>query len=201
MTVYMLKRSSGKLGTLVNKDLKPASLPKFKTVEFSVDETNEIAKTAWNAGSRIGQSVFYQVVSAITAMKTLKNRGENPPYLWFSVPANQRRKGSVGHLVSNQLSFLFYRCTQSDLIDIKTGVASINTQLKAQIKANIALRYATLLSALRFMPLSIYEAMVDLASKGKTSSFGFSDLGDFKEPISHFQGASVLGYKTLPSCS
>ena len=192
MTIYMLERSSGKLGVLIGKDVKPVSTPRFKTLEFTPTESVQIAKYAWNAGARIGQSAFYQSVTALAVMNTIKNRGKNPSYLWFSVPVNQRRRGSSGHLVSNQLSFLFYKCFQNDLNNVKSAVASINAQLKTQIKDNVAGRYSVLQDALRSMPLSIYEWMVNLASDGKMSSFGFSDLGEFKNPVSQFQGVSVL---------
>jgi hypothetical protein len=75
---------------------------------------------------------------------------------------------------------------------VKSAVASINAQLKTQIKDNVAGRYSVLQDALRSMPLSIYEWMINLASDGKMSSFGFSDLGEFKNPVSQFQGVSVL---------
>ncbi len=202
MTVYMLKRSSGQLGTLVQKDTKPKSDPRFKFLDFTEDETVQIEKNAWNAGARIGQSPFYLAATAKSVLATLQNRGEKPPYLWYSIPINQRKKGVNGHLVSNQLSFLFFRSTAADLGSIRSAVNHINEGLKRQIKDRIADRYALLQNALRTMPLPIYEWMVDLASKGKTSSFGFSDLGIEKHPLKEFLGASVLRsfhYPPVPS--
>lgn len=202
MTVYMLKRSSGQLGTLVQKDTKPKSNPKFKFLDFTEDETREIEKNAWNAGARIGQSPFYLASTAKSVLASLQNRGENPPYLWYSIPINQRKKGIDGHLISNQLSFLFFRSTAKNLGSIRMAVNHINEGLKQQIKDRIADRYAMLQNALRTMPLSVYEWMVNLASEGKMSSFGFSDLGEFKNPISQFKGIPILStnhYPPVPS--
>jgi len=202
MTVYMLSRSSGKLGTLADKNLKPTSIPKFKVIELSEEETTQIEKNAWQAGSRIGQSAFYISATAQIVNQTLQNRNQNPPYLWFSVPNDQRKKGTAGHLVSNQLSFFFFRLNTEELTTTETAVSSINKQLKAQIKDRITERYTDLLNSLRLMPMPIYEAMVDLASNGKMSSFGFSDLGTDKIHLSEFLGAKIentLHYPPVPS--
>lgn len=202
MTVYMLKRNSAKLGTLVNKQLKPASIPTFKTISFSEEETKQIEQDAWQAGARIGQSAFYLSATAKIVHQVLQKRTENPPYLWFSVPNNQRKKGTAGHLVSNQLSFLFFRLYAHELSTTQAAVSSINQQLKAQIKDRIPERYTKLLQALRFMPMPVYEAMVNLASNGKMSSFGFSDLGTDKLALTHFLGTHVKNtchYPPVPS--
>ena len=202
MTFYMLKRSSSKLGTLVGKNIRPAAPPTFKIIEFSESETKQIEKNAWKAGSRIGQSAFYISATAKIVNQTLTKRNEKPPYLWFSVPNNQRKKGSSGHLISNQLSFLFFRLSAKELDKTEAAVEAINHQLKAQIKNCIAARYTDLLHALRFMPLPVYEAMVNLASNGKMSSFGFSDLGTDKLNLNKFLGAKVKNsfhYPPVPS--
>jgi len=202
MTFYMLKRSSSKLGTLIAKSVQPSGSPIFKVIEFDENETKQIEANAWQAGSRIGQSAFYISSTAQLVNQVLQSRRENSPYLWFSIPHNQRRKGPDGHLVSNELSFLFFRLNSNELNKTETAVAAINQQLKAQIKDRIAKRYSDLLKSLRFMPMPIYEAMVDLASKGKMSSFGFSDLGTDKIKLNEFVGVQIVNtnhYPPVPS--
>jgi len=191
MTFYMLSRRSGKLGTLVDKNVKPKNPPVFKFIEFDKSETKLIEKNAWSSGARIGQSAFYIAATAQVVNTVLTERGKKPPYLWFSVPHNQRRRGSAGHLVSNQLSFLFFKLRTEDLSNSKTAVSVLTEQLKQQIKTRIAERYVNLLNALKLMPMSIYEGMVDLASNGKVSSFGYSDLGEDKLRLSDFLGAPI----------
>ncbi|MBI1286055.1 MAG: hypothetical protein GC178_00590 [Flavobacteriales bacterium] len=198
MTVYMLSRSSGKLGTLVMPKLKPRSHAKYRMIEFSEDETKQVEERAWKAGSRIGQSAFYMAAVSRVVNQTLHDRNEQPPYLWFSIPNNQRRKGSVGHLVSNQLSFLFFRLNSNELNTTEEAVSSINHQLKAQIKDRIAERYTDLMHAMRIIPMPVYEAMVNLASNGKMSSFGFSDLGTDKIQLKELLGAKILKLHHYP---
>lgn len=202
MTVYMLSRSSGQLGTLVKPKLKPQSLPKYRTIEFTEAETKQVMLNAWESGSRIGQSAFYMAAVSQLVNQTMKKRRQNPPYLWFSVPNDQRRKGTAGHLVSNQLSFLFFRLYANELNRTENAISSINHQLKAQIKDRIAERYTDLMHAMRIIPMPVYETMVDLASKGKMSSFGFSDLGTDKIQLKEFLGTRILKlhhYPPVPS--
>jgi hypothetical protein len=202
MTFYMLKRSSSKLGTLVEKNLRPARAPIFKVIEFTTQETEQIEKNAWSAGARIGRSAFYISATAQVVNQILQKRAINPPYIWFTVPTNQRKKGTAGHLVSNQLSFLFFRLDKEHLQTTASSVEVINQQLKVQIKDRITERYKDLLSALRFMPMPIYEGMVNLTSNGKMSSFGFSDLGTDAMKLRDFQDAMVvntLHYPPVPS--
>lgn len=202
MTSYMLKRSSSKLGTLVKKDLKLPEAPIFRIITFSEAETEQIEKNAWNAGSRIGQSSFYMAATAQIVQHLITDRNENSTFVWFSVPHNNRKKGSSGHLVSNQLSFLFFKLTADEMLTPKKSVTSINSQLKNQIRDQVIARYSDLLNVLRAMPMPVYEAMVDLASSGKMSSFGFSDLGENKLQLNTFLDAVVVNifhYPPVPS--
>jgi len=202
MTLYMLSRSSWKLGSLVDRNTKPKAAPKFRIIEFDQDQTTCIETNAWKAGSRIGQSAFYMSAVGQIVLHIIQNRSQNPPYLWFSVPHDQRRKGTTGHLVSNQLSFFFFKLTPAQLKQSAAAVEEINAQLKSQIKDRVTERYEHLQASLRLMPMYVYEWMVDLASNGNVSSFGFSNLGEEKMPVSIFQGAQVIGtnhYPPVPS--
>lgn len=190
--VFVLSSAGWKLGSLISKKEVPKSQPVFRQIQFTKAETVTIEKRAWDSGARLGKSPFYIAAVAKIVNSTLKKRGENPPYLWFSVPSDQRRKGNVGHLISNQLSFLFFKLKVGDLVSSSNAVKSVNTQLKNQIKKSVASRYISLLEAFRRVPMPIYNAMVNLSTNGQVSSFGFSDLGEEKQPMEKFCGAKVL---------
>jgi hypothetical protein len=129
---------------------------------------------------------------------TLQNRGKNAPYVWFSTPHKQRKLGTKGHLFSNQLSFLFFKLTNTELNSNATSVEAMNLQLRAQIKEQITERYAGLMDALRYVPLFIYEQMVNLSAKGKLASFGFSDLGTDQLEMDSFCGQKVKNVFRYP---
>lgn len=190
MTVYMLSRSVWKLGSLVRKN-QPVDSPTYRSMHFTEAETSAIEKNAWNAGSRIGISSFLLAATGKSVSEILHSREEKPPYLWFSVPHNQRKLGSAGHLISNQLSFLFFKLNAEEIRSTKESVGSLNTQLKEQIRNQTVMKYSHLMDGMRMIPLWIYEQMVDVTSKGKLSSFGFSDLGTDQLTFTEFLGASV----------
>ncbi len=201
MTVYMLSRSVWNLGSLVRKN-QPVGLPTYRSIHFTQAETSAIEKNAWNAGSRIGISSFLLAATGKSVSEILRSREEKPPYLWFSVPHNQRKRGSVGHLVSNQLSFLFFKLNADELTSVNRSVESLNSQLKEQIRKQTVEKYENLMHGMRTVPLWIYEQMVDVTSKGKLSSFGFSDLGTNQLTFTEFLGApvkNVFRYPPVPT--
>ena len=198
MTLYMLSRGSSKLGSLLKKSSNKKSLPSYDQLKLTTEETKQVDANAWQAGSRIGTSAYLISSVAKTVNQTLTNRNEKPPYLWFSSPHKQRKLGTTGHLFSNQLSFLFFKLTSSDLATKSASVQALNTQLKQQIKDQITAKYAGLMDSLRYVPLSVYELMVNRSANGKLASFGFSDLGKDQLEMETFCGAKIIGVNRYP---
>ena len=198
MTLYMLSRGSSKLGSLLKKSPDKKSLPRYDQLKLTTEETKQVEANAWQAGSRIGTSAYLISSVAKTVNQTLEKRNEKPPYLWFSTPHKQRKSGTKGHLFSNQLSFLFFKLTSSDLATKSASVQALNTQLKEQIKDQITAKYARLMDSLRYVPLSIYELMVNRSANGKLASFGFSDLGKDQLEMDTFCDARIIGVNRYP---
>lgn len=191
MTVYMLSRGSSKLGSLLTKDSSENGTPRYDALKLTPEESRTVESNAWNAGSRIGTSAYLIAGVSRSVNSVLKSRGENAPYLWFSTPHKKRKLGTKGHLFSNQLSFLFFKLTANELNSNAACVESMNGQLRDQIKEQITEKYAGLMDSLRYMPLFVYEQMVNLSAKGKLASFGFSDLGSDQLEIDSFCGQKV----------
>jgi hypothetical protein len=198
MTVYMLSRGSSKLGSLLREKHSKSGVPKYDSIRLSSEESEIVESNAWTAGSRIGTSAYLIACLGRAVNSTLKKRGETAPYLWFSTPHKQRKLGTKGHLFSNQLSFLFFKLTNTELNSNASSVEAMNLQLRAQIKEQITEKYAGLMDALRYVPLFIYEQMVNLSAKGKLASFGFSDLGTDQLEIDSFCGQKVTNVFRYP---
>jgi hypothetical protein len=202
MTIYMLSRGSSKLGSLLSVRKSKHGIPRYDSIRLSSEESKQVESNAWKAGSRIGTSAYLIACVGRTVNTILQNRGENAPYLWFSTPHKQRKLGTKGHLFSNQLSFLFFKLTSTELNSNASSVEAMNLQLRAQIKEQITEKYAGLMDALRYVPLFIYEQMVNLSAKGKLASFGFSDLGTDQLEMESFCGqkvTSVFRYPPVPT--
>lgn len=198
MTVYMLGRHAWKLGSLLpRKPLIKVSVD-FDELSFNRTEAEKIDRRAWQVGSRIGTSTYMMAAMAVSVHHTLLERGHSSPYLFFSVPHSMRRLGSRGHLCSNRLSFMFFRLEEDDLQSVEQAVASVNLQVRQQIKGRVAQRYANLLAGMRLVPLSLYERMVDVASNGRLSSFGYSDLGFDRLSLSDWMGCRITRVRNYP---
>lgn len=198
MTLYMLSRGSSKLGSLLTKNSSRKGIPRYESLKLTIEESKTVESNAWKAGSRIGTSAYLIAGVARGVNSVLKDRGDKAPYLWFSTPHKQRKLGTKGHLFSNQLSFLFFKLKNTDLDSSSACVESMNGQLREQIKEQITEKYAGLMDSLRYMPLFIYEQMVNLSAKGKLASFGFSDLGTDQLQIDSFCGQKVLNVFRYP---
>ena len=202
MTLYMLSRGSSKLGSMLTNDASEKEMPRYESLELTSEEAKKVESNAWEAGSRIGTSAYLIAGVARSVNTVLKSRGENARYLWFSTPHTQRKLGTKGHLFSNQLSFLFFKLTASELNSNSACIASLNSQLREQIKEQITEKYAGLMDSLRYVPLFIYEQMVNLSAKGKLASFGFSDLGFDQLELETFCGQkveNVFRYPPVPT--
>lgn len=198
MNLELFKRSVWRLGSFF-EGRKPQKLtPEYRTIQFTEDESKRISENAWKAGSKIGESTFHIGVVAQSVFSILKARNSNVPYLWFSIPHNQRKLGTKGHLLSNKLSFLFFRLNESELKSTKIAVSSILNQLKAQIKSHTTEKYVDLMKMMRFVPMPIYEKMVSVPSRGRLSSFGFSDLGNDQLTMNTFCGAQIKSVFRIP---
>lgn len=202
MNYELFKRSVWNLGSFFHLKKPQKLTPAFKVIEFTNDETKIISENAWNAGARIGESTFHLSVTAQAVYTVLKKRGLAVPYLWFSIPHNQRKLGTKGHLLSNKLSFLFFKLTETELKSSSDCTKSILEQLKSQIKAKATERYIDLMKMMRFIPMPVYEKMVSVPSGGKLSSFGFSDLGTDQLQMESFctgKIKNVFRYPPIPT--
>lgn len=198
MNYDLFHRSVWKFGSLFQDFRGNKVTPRYKIIRFDAAETATISKNAWQAGSKIGMSAFYVSVVARSLQALFQDRNQESQNLWFSIPHNQRRLGAQGHLLSNKLSFLFFKLTEAELKTTKLSVQSVLTQLKSQIKFRATDKYVDMMKVMRFVAMPIYEGMVSVPSKGKLSSFGFSDLGEDKLNISAIAGAKIKQIHRYP---
>lgn len=109
-----------------------------------------------------------------------------------------RRRGGEGHLVGNELSFLFFKLLREDLDTVEHAVVAIQHQLTEQVRKG-SLRYqAAVQRAFRFIPFWLMNAMVGLTTGGRVSTLAFSDLGEERYPVTSFRGERVLRTSHVP---
>lgn len=172
-----------------------------KIISFTADETKTISVSACKAGSRFGPTLYFIACCShvIHYINTKKNKAGD---LWLPVPYDGRLKGAAGPLISNCVSFLFYRIPEKELTNLPQTVKCLSSQMKAQIKDRIPQKYTMFLNMMRHIPLWLYYFLINKTSKGVFSSFLYTSTGDnfnemkslFGEPLSRLTMTPALTF-------
>lgn len=173
-----------------------------KVISFNTDETKKINDNAFKTGSRFGPTL-YLVACCSQVIHSLNKQRNKTGDIWLPVPYDGRLRGAAGPLISNCVSFLFYRIPQNELDTIPQTVKCLSTQMKAQINDGIPQKYTMFLNMMRHVPLWLYYFLISRTGKGVFASFLYTSTGDnfndlrslFGEPI---RNISMIPALTLP---
>ncbi len=148
-----------------------------KIISFKVDETEKISTRAYTTGSRFGPTLYF--IACCSHVIHLLNQQKNQTGdLWLPVPYDGRLKGAAGPLISNCVSFLFYRIPKEKLNNIPETVKYLSHQMKMQIKDGIPQKYTMFLNMMRHIPLWLYYFLISHTAKGAFASFLYTSTGD-----------------------
>ncbi len=191
-TKDFLKESSLKpLATFLREEPTVQPQTHYRIMKFDQEQTRCIHAHAQQNGSRFGHSPFYLAVTARAAHEILKRRGDTGKPFWIPVPQDERLRGAAGPLITNQLSFIFYRIPPSVLGSVKEAVQHINGQLVQQIRDGIPDSYGRMMDWFRRMPLNLYYRLIKGPAGGSIASFLFSVAADSPEDLNRFMGLEV----------
>ena len=172
-----------------------------KIIPFTVDETETITANAVKAGSRFGPTLYF-IACCAHVIHSLKRQKDKPGDLWLPVPYDGRLKGAAGPLISNCVSFLFYRLNKEDLSTVPKTVTCLSDQMKTQIKDRIPQKYTMFLNMMRHIPLWLYYFLISRTGKGVFASFLYTSTGDnfndlrslFGDPLSKLTMTPALTF-------
>ncbi|HRH61815.1 MAG TPA: hypothetical protein PLI68_00680 [Bacteroidia bacterium] len=188
-----------KMATLLRSTPKLKHHSSYHFIEFTPDEANIIDKNSKLNGSVFGNSLFYLSCISRAINTILEKRGTGVGDFWIPVPQNQRRRGGDGTLLSNQISFMFFRLAQNKLGSIKACTADLSNQMKQQIAASFPQTYSIMMELFRRVPLPFYSFLIKNASKGATASYSFSDIGESWEGTDTFMEIPLQRVSHLPA--
>lgn len=174
---FIEKSSKAPIASVVSQKEKGDNTFKIKTLHFNKTETELIDLNAKKNGARFGANIFLIAGCAhIIHQLNLSRKNENT--IWLPVPYDGRRRGGNGPVITNCISFLFYRLELSQLVTVKATVDSINQQMAEQLKNELPKKYNLLLDLMRHFPLKLYHYLTTRSSKGVVSSFLYSSAGE-----------------------
>lgn len=169
-----------------------------KFISFTAEETKTISANAFKAGSRFGPTLYFIACCShvIHAINKQRNKAGD---IWLPVPYDGRLRGASGPLISNCVSFLFYRLQPAELNTIPGTVKVLNEQMKAQIKDGIPQRYTMFLNMMRYVPLWLYYFLISRTGKGVFASFLYTSTGDNFNELRSLFGESVKNITMIPA--
>jgi len=161
---------------------------RFNLVEMTVDETGRIKDHMMKLNASmlsffLGSSLFTS--GSIPDLFTGKN-------YFVPVPMDRRPASCKNSLLSNFISFIYFKATDSDLKSLKASVELITRQTISQARKNIPGKFSSLLDLFRFVPKPFYRAFIELPGGGHAATFAFSLLTN-----SGMEGKKILGYKVI----
>jgi hypothetical protein len=172
-----------------------------KIISFNAAETKQIHEKALKAGSRFGPTL-YLVACCSHVIHNLNQQRNKAGDLWIPVPYDGRLRGAAGPVISNSVSFLFYRIPKSELNTVIQTVKCLSRQMTEQIKDRIPQKYSMFLKMMRHAPLWLYYFLIYHTNKGVFASFLYTSTGDnfndfkslFGEPIKNINMIPALTY-------
>ena len=159
----------------------------LSTIHFSEDETKIIDENAKINGARFGSNLYQIAVCAHAVHDEMPVKKD----IWVPIPYDGRKRGSVGPVVSNNISFLFYRLAITNDTTIKETVTAIQKQMNEQLKLEMPRKYFEFLQFIKFIPKRFTYWMTTRAGKGEISSFLYSSSGESFWDTSRFSNELI----------
>ncbi len=169
-----------------------------KIISFTTAETKIIQENAFKAGSRFGPTLYLVACCSHVIHALTKQKNKNGD-LWIPVPYDGRLRGAAGPLISNCVSFLFYRIPETELNTVPQTVKYLSTQMKSQIKDSIPQKYTMFLNMMRHVPLWLYYFIVSRTGKGVFASFLYTSTGDNFNNLKSLFGDPIRGINMIPA--
>ena len=188
---HFLMDGDNKVATLLNRKEEPNLKTKYHIIDFDEAETEKIGENAIASGARFGNGPFYLAAAARSVNAILIMRGTHGKTVWVPAPQDQRMRGKQGALLTNQISFMFYRIPYAELDSLKRSVKAVSDQMISQVRTRMPESYSVMMSAFRLMPLGVYNFFMRLPTKGAVTTFSFSDIGPSLSGFDSFMGHRI----------
>lgn len=169
-----------------------------KIISFNETETKKINANAFKTGSRFGPTL-YLVACCSHVINFLNHQKNKAGDIWLPIPYDGRLRGAAGPLISNCVSFLFYRIAADEMNTIPETVKCLSNQMTAQIKDGIPQRYSMFLNMMRHMPLWLYYFLISRTSKGVFASFLYTSTGDNFNNLKSLFGEPIRNLNMIPA--
>lgn len=173
----------------------------YQVFKFTEEETAQIDKHFEAKGAFFQKSLIY-LAATIRSVKSIIAKRNVPEKNYFiPVALDIRKRGSNVPIVSNQVTFLFYRITPEQTGSIEEIISSLSQQMMEQMRGEIPRSYTDMMDIFRRLPVSLYSRLISNPTKGQMASFYFSYLGEVFSDKETFFNQQIKEVIHLPSVS
>jgi NRPS condensation-like uncharacterized protein len=164
---------------------KKQSRASFELLELSQEETLQVKKRI------TGQALPFLLGSTVYSLSRHKNLLTGKNY-FVPVPLDRRNASDQNSILSNFISFLYFKAEDSDLASIEKITEVISKQTISQARKNHPGKFSSLLDIFRYVPNPLYATLIELPSAGHAATFAFSLLSNSK-----LEGKKIFGSRVL----
>jgi len=180
-------------GTIARLNPSPvgAAQPRFHKLRLSVHETKAVDTLALKLTNGIFPMALHLAASARAFGRTLDDGGLPSSPLFIPVPHDMRRYARAPLLLSNQVSFVFFRLRGDSEGTLADSVNAVIEQLHASIAARHPQSMLAFFGLIRWLPLRLLWRVIEKPTRGHPASMYFSDIGSSLSALPDFCGATV----------
>jgi len=203
----MLARGSLSLINTVCREplfsLLPGALPRaacrnhYRVMAFTEAETARIDAHCQRRNAGFRRSLFHLAATFQAVHALAERRGNAAGAFLVPVPHNMRHRGAAGPVLSNQLSFLFYRMEPGLAGSMSATIAELTRQMTGQIRDRQPESFLAAMEMFRIMPPGLYVHRLERPTRGKFAAFFFSDAGETCAGMSELFSARIMAVTHL----
>tara|TARA_B100000809_G_scaffold265574_1_gene324833 strand:- start:1546 stop:2844 length:1299 start_codon:yes stop_codon:yes gene_type:complete len=164
---------------------------RHQVIALTEKQTGAVDEKITATGAQINKSLFYLAACARAVRHIVTARGGTVDDVVVSVPQDRRRRGAAGPMLSNQVTFLFYRISAAGLDSLKGTVTSLSEQMMDLMRQDFPARFHRMMLLCRHLPPFIYRHMIQQPTGKRMASFFISDTGQSLDRFETFLGAPV----------
>lgn len=166
-------------------------------VELNKEEGEKMRQCAEAAKARFGTGNFVLATAATMVNKhvPLINAGAD---FWVPIPQDKRKKGAIGPIIGNQLSFLFYRIKSKPSSDAAELVADLDQQMLQQIKEHIPSSYGHLMNYMRRAGSKWYYRRLKGPHGASLTSFLLTHAPEHPKSLDRLFGIPIVNAVNIP---
>lgn len=149
----------------------------FHVTRFDENEAARIAANLAANNATFFASAFFLACSMRGLAPALRERNGRDEAILVPTPHSMRSRDDRTALLSNLLSFMFYRVEPDRLGDVRSIYASLIEQMRGQIAAKVPRQFQMAMDLFRPVPMPIYDFQLRRSTAGRMATFYYSYIG------------------------